>query len=55
MKIPEVLQFEVWFYLLWDLPCRRTEKLMAKWTSIQVSPQQVIELGPGARYIECCI
>lgn len=32
-------------YLLWDLPLPSTSETEPAWTSIRVSPQQVIELG----------
>lgn len=43
-EIPEGITDLDSLYLLWDLPLRDGEG-EAKWTSVRVSPQQVIELG----------
>lgn len=44
-EIPEGVTDLESLYLLWDLPLPTYEEAETKWTSIRVSPQQVIELG----------
>lgn len=44
-EIPEGVTDLESLYLLWDLPLPVDDELETKWTSIRVSPQQVIELG----------
>lgn len=44
-EIPEGVTDLESLYLLWDLPLPANEGIETKWTSIRVSPQQVIELG----------
>ena len=44
-EIPEGITDLESLYLLWDLPLPPHEEANNKWTSIRVSPQQVIELG----------
>jgi hypothetical protein len=44
-EIPEGVTDLESLYLLWDLPLPSREEANNKWTSIRVSPQQVIELG----------
>lgn len=44
-EMPEGITDLESLYLLWDLPLPTTEEKEPKWTSIRVSPQQVIELG----------
>ena len=44
-EIPEGVTDLESLYLLWDLPLPVDEGSETKWTSIRVSPQQVIELG----------
>ncbi len=44
-EIPEGVTDLESLYLLWDLPLPIHEDSETKWTSIRVSPQQVIELG----------
>jgi hypothetical protein len=44
-EMPEgITDFES-LYLLWDIPLPTTDEIEPNWTSIRVSPQQVIELG----------
>jgi hypothetical protein len=44
-EMPEgITDFES-LYLLWDVPLPTTDEKEPSWTSIRVSPQQVIELG----------
>ena len=44
-EMPEGITDLESLYLLWDLPLPTLEEKDPKWTSIRVSPQQVIELG----------
>jgi hypothetical protein len=44
-EIPEGITDLESLYLLWDLPLPIHDDAETKWTSIRVSPQQVIELG----------
>ena len=44
-EMPEGITDLESLYLLWDLPLPTTEEKDPSWTSIRVSPQQVIELG----------
>lgn len=44
-EMPEGITDLESLYLLWDLPLPTSDEKDAKWTSIRVSPQQVIELG----------
>jgi hypothetical protein len=44
-EIPEGVTDLESLYLLWDLPLPAQNDSEIKWTSIRVSPQQVIELG----------
>lgn len=44
-EMPEGITDLESLYLLWDLPLPATDEKEPSWTSIRVSPQQVIELG----------
>lgn len=44
-EMPEGITDLESLYLLWDLPLPTAEEKDPSWTSIRVSPQQVIELG----------
>lgn len=44
-EMPEGITDLESLYLLWDLPLPTAEEKEPSWTSIRVSPQQVIELG----------
>jgi len=44
-EIPEGVTDLESLYLLWDLPLPPASAAEEKWTSVRVSPQQVIELG----------
>jgi hypothetical protein len=44
-EMPEGITDIESLYLLWDLPLPATSEAETAWTSIRVSPQQVIELG----------
>ena len=44
-EMPEGITDIESLYLLWDLPLPSTSETEPAWTSIRVSPQQVIELG----------
>ena len=44
-EMPEGITDLESLYLLWDLPLPTSEEKEPRWTSIRVSPQQVIELG----------
>lgn len=44
-EMPEGITDLESLYLLWDLPLPAIEEKEPRWTSIRVSPQQVIELG----------
>ena len=44
-EMPEGITDLESLYLLWDLPLPTTDEKEPSWTSIRVSPQQVIELG----------
>ena len=44
-EIPEGVTDLESLYLLWDLPLPAQNDSETKWTSVRVSPQQVIELG----------
>lgn len=44
-EIPEGITDLESLYLLWDVPLPHYDDSETKWTSIRVSPQQVIELG----------
>lgn len=44
-EMPEGITDLESLYLLWDLPLPTADEKEPSWTSIRVSPQQVIELG----------
>jgi len=44
-EMPEGITDLESLYLLWDLPLPSVSEIEPSWTSIRVSPQQVIELG----------
>ncbi len=52
-EMPEGITVMDSLYLLWDVPIPLLTE--SSWTSLRLSPQQVIQLGRGQGFVTCLV